>query len=172
MPGAVIPVARPEPIRQTLSWGEVDWMVETAVSKMRARQYRPKLIIPIGGGGIIPAAIMAYRYYKKDRIPIELFDPVYAQSYDHDNHQHELKVLWPTDIDLPYLNSRDTLVVDDIVDTGKTWRAIQKVLPNAVFFSLVTKIVGQPHHYSILDTENKWWDFPWEKTPPQPKKEP
>ena len=158
MPGALVAVG---PMEHSLSWAEIDWMIECSVAAMRGRRFMPSRIIPVGGGGIIPAAIMAYRFYKKDNIPINLLPPVYAKSYDPDNQQHRLEVLWPMDIE--NYDSSATLFVDDIVDTGVTLNTIRNRMPKSHFFSLVTKIEGQPHWYATLDRENRWWNFPWEK---------
>lgn len=162
MPGALMIQPRREPARRTLSWGEVDWMIEVALAEMRqVLNYHPQRIIPIGGGGIIPAAIMAYRYYKKDGITVELMAPVYARSYSHDNKRGQLSIHWPEYIE--QYDSVNTLFVDDIVDTGETFKAIRERMPKSRFYSLVTKIKGQPDIASTFDQDNLWWDFPWEK---------
>jgi hypoxanthine phosphoribosyltransferase len=138
-------------------------MIELAIADMRSKSYLPRRIIPIGGGGIIPAAILAYRFYKKDHWPVELHPPVYAKSYTPDHKQHQLSILFPPDLE--QYDSPDTLFVDDIVDTGATLHAVRAKMPESYFFSLVTKIVGQPNWYSALDRDNQWWNFPWEKVP-------
>lgn len=162
MPGALVATTQ-QPKERNLSWGEVDWMVELAVAEMRARRYHPTRIIPIGGGGIIPAGIMSYRFYKKDSFPITVMSPVYAKSYDREHKQHSLQMLWPEGVE--ELDSETVLFVDDIVDTGATLRAVRQRMPKSMFFSLVTKIIGQPNLYSTLDRDNQWWNFPWEKVP-------
>lgn len=164
MSSALVKQPQRQPAERVLSWGEVDWMIEVAVSKMRGRRFHPERIVPIGGGGIIPAAIMAYRYYKKDKLPVELFPPVYAKSYGPDHQQHELSILWPEG--LKGFDAPATLFVDDIVDTGATLAAIKQTMPRSSVFSLVTKIDGQPNWYATYDREDQWWYFPWEKEPP------
>lgn len=168
MPSALVTQPPQRPAERTLSWGEVDWMIEVAVAEMRRQQYHPMHIIPVGGGGMIPAAILAYRMYKKGHNPVALLPPVYAQSYDHDNQQHRLQIEFPDNIE--HFDDYCTLFVDDIVDTGATYNAIRARMPQARFFSLVTKIVGHPDCYATLDRENQWWNFPWEKVPTEPKK--
>jgi hypoxanthine phosphoribosyltransferase len=164
MPNALVMASQPSPMERTLSWGEVDWMIEVAVAHMRHKRYRPRVIIPVGGGGIIPAAIMAYRFYKKDDLPITLHPPVYARSYDPEHQQHRLQIHFPPQIE--FFDDVTTLFVDDIVDSGATYEACRERMPNCSFFSLVTKITGHPDWYSTLDRENQWWNFPWEKVPP------
>lgn len=162
-------IAQPlhQPAERNLSWGEVDWMIEVAVADMRLRKFRPSQIVPIAGGGLIPAALMAYRFYKKDNVPVQVLPPIYAKSYDRNNQQHDLDLIIPDS--LYAYNATTTLIVDDILDTGATYNAVRRKLPLCLFFSLVTKIVGHPNWYSTLDREGTWWNFPWEKVPTEPK---
>jgi hypoxanthine phosphoribosyltransferase len=169
MPGTDLAVS--EQRKEALSWGQVDWMIELAVKTMRERHCIPSRIIPIGGGGLIPASIMAYRLYKKEHLPINLMPPVYAKSYSPDHKQGALSIVWPDDIQS--YDASTTLFVDDIVDTGRTLWAINERMPKSSYFALVSKVkelrFTRGHAsllYSQLDNENRWWIFPWEKERP------
>ena len=56
------------------------------------------------------------------------------------------------------------LLVDDLVDTGKTARMVRSMLPKAHFATLYAKPAGRP----IVDTfvkefkQTKWIFFPWD----------
>ena len=56
------------------------------------------------------------------------------------------------------------LLIDDLVDTGRTARAVRQLLPKAYFATLYAKPSGRP----IVDTcvrefkQNKWIHFPWD----------
>jgi xanthine phosphoribosyltransferase len=56
------------------------------------------------------------------------------------------------------------LMVDDLVDTGKTARMVRSMLPKAHFATLYAKPAGRP----IVDTfvkefkQTKWIFFPWD----------
>jgi xanthine phosphoribosyltransferase len=56
------------------------------------------------------------------------------------------------------------LLIDDLVDTGKTARVVRQLLPKAYFATLYAKPSGRP----IVDTcvkefkQNKWIHFPWD----------
>lgn len=154
-------------VEKSVSWGEVDWMIEVAVAKMREVGWLPSRIIPIGGGGLIPASIMAYRLYKKSGLPIPVLPPVYARSYDTDHQQGHLSVEWSFD-DPEMFDSEMTLLVDDIVDTGRTLWAINERMPRSPCFAIVTKLKRRgPMWYSTYDPDNHWWIFPWEKEVPE-----
>jgi hypoxanthine phosphoribosyltransferase len=165
-----IPAKKKQP-EKTLSWGEVDWMLELALSKMHDAKYLPEVLVPIGGGGIIPAAILAYRLYKRTGVAINVMPPIYCKSYDHLSHeQGQLSMTWYDS--LKSYDGFNTLFVDDICDTGRTLWAISERMPKSQAFAIVTKVAGLPSWFSTYDGNNHWWNFPWEKVPaPKPKGE-
>ena len=56
------------------------------------------------------------------------------------------------------------LLIDDLVDTGRTAQAVRRMLPRAHFATLYAKPAGRP----IVDTfvkefrQEKWIHFPWD----------
>ena len=56
------------------------------------------------------------------------------------------------------------LLIDDLVDTGRTAQAVRQLLPKAYFATLYAKPAGRP----IVDTcvkefkQTKWIHFPWD----------
>lgn len=56
------------------------------------------------------------------------------------------------------------LLIDDLVDTGKTAQLVRRMVPKAHFATLYAKPAGRP----IVDTfvkefkQNKWIHFPWD----------
>ena len=56
------------------------------------------------------------------------------------------------------------LVIDDLVDTGKTARVVRDMLPNAHFATVYAKPLGRP----LVDTfitevsQDTWIYFPWD----------
>jgi xanthine phosphoribosyltransferase len=56
------------------------------------------------------------------------------------------------------------LVIDDLVDTGKTARVVRAMLPNAHFATVYAKPAGRP----MVDTfvtevsQDTWIYFPWD----------
>jgi xanthine phosphoribosyltransferase len=56
------------------------------------------------------------------------------------------------------------LLIDDLVDTGKTAQVVRQMLPKAHFATLYAKPAGRP----FVDTcvkefkQNKWIFFPWD----------
>jgi len=111
-----------------------------------------KGIITITRGGLVPASIIARE------LEIRLVDTVCISSYDFKD-QGEIKILKPVDID-----SSDWLLIDDLVDTGKTAGIVKEMLPKAHFATVYAKPAGRP----LVDTfitevsQDTWILFPWD----------
>ncbi|MDB2403627.1 xanthine phosphoribosyltransferase, partial [bacterium] len=93
-----------------------------------------KGIIAITRGGLVPAAIIARE------LEIRVIDTISVASYD-EKAQGELQVLKPTQ---DVADGEGWLIIDDLVDTGKTARAIRDLLPAAHFATVYAKPEGRP----------------------------
>ena len=109
-------------------------------------------IVAITRGGLVPAAIIARE------LEIRLVDTVCIASYDHED-RGELTVLKGVMGD-----GADTLLVDDLVDTGKTARAVREMLPKAFFATVYAKPEGRPLVDLFLTevSQDTWIHFPWD----------
>jgi xanthine phosphoribosyltransferase len=108
---------------------------------------------------MVPAALIARE------LDIRLIDTVCITSYGTgevsgaEQAQGSLKILKSVSGD-----GDGFLLVDDLVDTGKTAQAVRAMLPKAHFATLYAKPAGRP----IVDTfvkefkQNKWIYFPWD----------
>jgi xanthine phosphoribosyltransferase len=111
-----------------------------------------KGIITITRGGMVPASIIARE------LEIRLVDTVCISSYDF-QEMGESKILKPVNID-----DKDWLLVDDLVDTGRTAGIVRDMLPNAHFATVYAKPAGRP----LVDTfitevsQDTWILFPWD----------
>ena len=109
-------------------------------------------IVAITRGGLVPASIIARE------LDIRVVDTVCVSSYDFKN-QGASKVLKSVDID-----STDWLLVDDLVNTGRTARIVRDMLPRAHFATVYAKPEGRP----LVDTfitevsQDTWILFPWD----------
>jgi xanthine phosphoribosyltransferase len=109
-------------------------------------------IVAITRGGLVPAAIVARE------LDIRLVDTVCIASYD-DQHQGAVTVLKPVAGD-----GTGWLIVDDLVDTGRTARVVRDMLPKAHFATVYAKPAGRP----LVDTfitevsQDTWILFPWD----------
>lgn len=117
-------------------------------------------IVCITRGGLVPAAIIARE------LGIRVIESVSVASYDNKD-QGELKVLKPIAEDILALDTNpDTkvLIIDDLVDTGKTGRAVQAMLPNAHFATVYAKPLARDLVNSFVTevSQDTWIYFPWD----------
>jgi xanthine phosphoribosyltransferase len=109
-------------------------------------------IVAVTRGGLVPAAIVARE------LDVRLVDTVCIASYEHKDHG-DTKILKPVEGD-----GAGCLIVDDLVDTGRTARIVRKMLPEAHFATVYAKPAGRP----LVDTfvtevsQDTWILFPWD----------
>ena len=118
-----------------------------------------KGIIAVTRGGLVPAALVARE------LDIRLIDTICVTSYDAGatgvaaQQQGKVQVLKGVSGE-----GEGYLLIDDLVDTGKTAQAVRQLLPKAYFATLYAKPAGRP----IVDAfvkefkQTKWIHFPWD----------
>ena len=111
-------------------------------------------IVAVTRGGLVPAAIIARE------LEIRLVDTVCVSSYNVRN-QGELCLLKETN---PEGAAEDWLIVDDLVDTGKTARFVRQMLPKAHFATVYAKPEGRPFVDTFITevSQDTWILFPWD----------
>lgn len=109
-------------------------------------------IVAITRGGLVPAAIVSRE------LEVRLVDTICVSSYDH-QAQGDLTILKTIEGD-----GENTLIVDDLVDTGKTAKVVRDMLPKAHLATVYAKPAGRP----LVDTfvtevsQDTWIHFPWD----------
>jgi xanthine phosphoribosyltransferase len=118
-----------------------------------------KGIVAVTRGGLVPAALVARE------LEIRLVDTICVTSYDAATEggaaqqQGKVSVLKSVEGD-----GDGYLLIDDLVDTGRTAKVVRELLPKAHFATLYAKPAGRP----IVDTcvkefkQTKWIHFPWD----------
>lgn len=118
-------------------------------------------IVCITRGGLVPAAIVSRE------LGTRVIETVCIASYHDYTSQGELRVLKGISDAVAKLGGeggKGVLVVDDLVDTGKTARVVRDMLPNAHFATVYAKPLGRP----LVDTfvtevsQDTWIYFPWD----------
>ncbi len=115
-----------------------------------------KAIVAITRGGMAPAMIIARE------LDIRTVDTISIKSYD-DQTQSEAIVLKSPDIAL--IGDGDgILIVDDLVDTGKTLEVVKKMFPKAHIATVYAKPMGRPMVDSFITevSQDTWIFFPWD----------
>jgi xanthine phosphoribosyltransferase len=119
-----------------------------------------KAVIAITRGGLVPAAIVARE------LGVRVIDTVCITSYAH-TVQGDLKVLKHVSSDTATLGGgtgKSLLIVDDLVDTGKTARLVREMLPDAHFATVYAKPKGRPMVDTFITevSQDTWIFFPWD----------
>jgi xanthine phosphoribosyltransferase len=109
-------------------------------------------IVAVTRGGLVPAAIVARE------LDIRLVDTVCIASYD-ERAQRAVEVLKALSGD-----GEGHLIIDDLVDTGKTARVVREMLPKAHFATVYAKPAGRPlvDTYVTEVSQDTWILFPWD----------
>jgi xanthine phosphoribosyltransferase len=135
-------------------------------------------VVAVTRGGLVPAAIVARE------LDVRVIETISIASYDH-TRQGSLRVLKGIAPEIIALGTQSgvpvgdnnlggsglsggrgkgVLIVDDLVDTGRTARTVRDILPAAHFATVYAKPMGRP----LVDTfitevsQDTWIFFPWD----------
>ncbi|MFG6158349.1 xanthine phosphoribosyltransferase [Halomonas sp. 1390] len=136
--------------RLIISWDQLHRDVRELCQRLVERDI--KGIVAITRGGLIPAALIARE------LDVRLIDTVCIKSYER-MEQGGLEVMKGVDHD-----GEGWLLVDDLVDTGRTARAVREMLPRAHFVTVYAKPEGKPlvDQYLTEVAQDCWIQFPWD----------
>jgi xanthine phosphoribosyltransferase len=114
-------------------------------------------IVAITRGGLIPAAIIARE------LDIRLIESICVVTYDEET-KGEPRVTKPA---AAAGDGTGFLIVDDLVDTGSTARAVRALLPKAHFATVYAKPAGRGLVDSFITevSQDTWILFPWDTEP-------
>ena len=115
-----------------------------------------KAIVAITRGGMAPAMIVARE------LDVRTVDTISVKSYDHQS-QSEAIVLKAPDQEMMG-DGTGILVVDDLVDSGKTLELVRTHYPNAHFATVYAKPKGEPMVDTFITgvSQDTWIFFPWD----------
>ncbi|HEU0223210.1 MAG TPA: xanthine phosphoribosyltransferase [Paracoccaceae bacterium] len=115
-----------------------------------------KAVVAVTRGGMAPAMIVARE------LDIRVVDTICVKSYDHQT-QTAAEILKAPDREM-IGDGEGVLVIDDLVDTGRTFELIRRLLPRAHFATVYAKPKGK----AMVDTyitevsQDTWIFFPWD----------
>ena len=115
-----------------------------------------RAVVAITRGGMAPAMIVARE------LDIRTVDTISVKSYDHQS-QDAAVVLKAPDAGMMG-DGTGILVVDDLVDTGKTLELVRRMYPNAHFATVYAKPQGEPQVDTFITgvSQDTWIFFPWD----------
>ncbi len=115
-----------------------------------------KALVAITRGGMAPAMIVSRE------LDIRTVDTISVKSYNH-QEQSEPVVIKKPDMEL-IGDGTGILIVDDLVDTGKTLEVVRRLMPKAH----VATVYAKPKGRDMVDTfvtevsQDTWIFFPWD----------
>lgn len=119
-------------------------------------------MVTVTRGGLVPAAIVCRE------LGIRCIETISIASYDHagagEQMQGSIAILKSVSPALLETRGERLLIIDDLVDTGKTAQEVRRMLPLAHFATVYAKPKGRP----LVDTfvtevsQDTWIYFPWD----------
>ncbi|RXV60409.1 xanthine phosphoribosyltransferase [Roseovarius sp. A46] len=115
-----------------------------------------RAVVAITRGGMAPAMIVARE------LDIRVVDTISVKSYNHQT-QSEPVVIKSPDAGVVG-DGAGVLIVDDLVDTGRTLEVVRAHLPRAHVATVYAKPLGraQVHTFVTEVSQDTWIFFPWD----------
>jgi xanthine phosphoribosyltransferase len=116
------------------------------------------VIVCVTRGGLVPAAIVARE------LGIRLIETVCVASYQG-TRQGDLSVLKSIASEIRARpDGQGILIVDDLVDTGRTAKVVRDLIPGAHFATVYAKPLGRPMVDTFITevSQDTWIYFPWD----------
>lgn len=154
-----------------ISWKRMQEVVRYQMQMLSWNQTLPTRMIAVARGGMIPGAMLAHEL----GFPMTI-RTIQMHSYPGGSHT-ATNAPFPSRDDRKWLrdnpawNTYDTLVIDDLWDTGATMLEMRERLPDALFMTMFWKdehllklgYRRPPINFPGLQVPNVWTHFPWEK---------
>ncbi len=115
-----------------------------------------RAIVTITRGGMAPAMIVARE------LDIRVIDTISVKSYNNQDRS-EAKVIKSPDAELMG-DGEGILIIDDLVDSGKTLELVRTLYPKAHFGTVYAKPKGRPMVDTFITevSQDTWIFFPWD----------
>ncbi len=115
-----------------------------------------KAVVAITRGGMAPAMIVARE------LDIRMVDTISVKSYSHQT-QSEPRVIKAPDKGVVG-DGTGVLVIDDLVDTGRTLEVVKATMPKAHIATVYAKPKGRPMVETFITevSQDTWIFFPWD----------
>jgi xanthine phosphoribosyltransferase len=113
-----------------------------------------KGIVAVTRGGMVPACIVARE------LDVKLIESLCISSYDHKN-QRDAQILHRPE---KAGDGTGWLVIDDLVDTGNTFKVARELMPKAHYACIYAKPAGAKttDTYITEVSQDTWIHFPWD----------
>ena len=115
-----------------------------------------RAVVAITRGGMAPAMIIARE------LDIRIVDTISVKSYNHKS-QSEPKIIKTADGSVVQ-DGTGILIIDDLVDTGKTLEVVRSLMPKAHVATIYAKPLGRAQVDTFITevSQDTWIFFPWD----------
>lgn len=151
--------------KEEISWDHYFYLMQqlTTIISMYAQE-KFDLVIGISRGGLMPALIMSQTW----DVPLDI---IVTSSYNKKNQQTQLKIGKSSYLCFSDINKDSKiLIVDDLVDSGKTMQAVVDLYKEKGFKNIKTAVLiykrsskFDPDYFAAGADEGVWIKFPYEK---------
>ncbi|WP_296763943.1 xanthine phosphoribosyltransferase [Sediminimonas sp.] len=143
-----------------ISWDQIHR--DSRALAWRLQEFAPqddggwRVVVAITRGGMAPAMIVARE------LDIRIVDTIAVKSYNHQTRA-EANVLKAPDAALVG-DGEGVLIVDDLVDSGKTLELVRARYPKAHFATVYAKPAGRAQVDTFITevSQDTWIFFPWD----------
>jgi len=158
----------------SVTWDELHRHANALAWKIKDRG-KWDVVIGIARGGLIPAVIMARE------LGIRIVESLAIESYRNYSERGTVairKCVHPDIIAVMKDGGKNILIVDDLVDTGTTFKAVRALFPDAFYVTLYSKPQGasMADESFIQVSQDTWvylpWDIDWTHTYAPPMRQP
>lgn len=136
-----------------LTWEDVHRDARALGQKLKGLQDW-KGVVGITRGGMVPACIVAWE------VGVKLIDTLGIVSYDFKD-QDKADIVKKPDLEN---GGEGWLIIDDLVDSGQTFRVARELFPNACLACVYAKPAGEEttDHFITAVAQETWIHLPWE----------
>jgi hypoxanthine phosphoribosyltransferase len=140
------------------TWNQIYNLLLKTATRILNDNFKPNLVVGVSRGGLIPARILS------DLLSIQDLAVVSVKSYEYFQEAHFPSLI--QNVSTAVENKR-ALVVDEVVDSGKSLKLVKAHLMNKGANAVQTAtLYFKPHSAFIPDFYEKktrnWVVFPWE----------
>lgn len=141
-----------------MSWGECERALDSLIKKLQSINYTPERIVALEKGGLVPAALLLQTF------PEANFESFRTIGYIKSKAIGQVWIHLKLKINEATWDNPGTLVIDDICDTGSTFKKVHEYLPSAMYASMVSRAgtLFTGHLYGLEVPQAAWVNFPWE----------
>ena len=143
-----------QPEQIVLDWERIHHDCDALARKLAGQKNEWKGIIAVARGGLVPAALISRL------LDMKLVETICMSSYNRTQGKMLEMIKEVENIG----DGRGWLIIDDLSDTGNTFRTLRAKLPAAHYACLYVKPMGKdlPDTWVGAFEQNCWLHFPWE----------